>query len=86
MKDFIESCFVKEVSEITNNMYHQGWDERNGGKMASEFPAHLMSHAARLNVNQKNRIVIHSHPTYTICMGVCLPTDDVIFKINYFNF
>ena len=34
MKNFLESKFVKEVSEITNNMYHQGWDERNGGNIS----------------------------------------------------
>ena len=158
--NFIESSFVREVSEITNNMYHQGWDERNGGnisllideeevkkyfpedkylrefklgfiadenvrnkyflvtgtgkyfknvindpetnlglvkissdggsagllwgykdggKFTSEFPAHLMSHAARLKVNPKNRVVMHTHPTYTICMGACLPTDEIVF-------
>ena len=22
---------------------------------------------------------MHTHPTYTICMGACLPTDEVIF-------
>ena len=160
MKSFINSRFVKEVSEITNNMYHQGWDERNGGnisylideecvreyfpkdkyirdiemgftadeicrnkyflvtgtgkyfknvikdpeanlglvkiddnghiahllwgyrdggKFTSEFPAHLMSHAVRLKVNPNNRVIMHTHPTYTICMGACLPTDEVIF-------
>ena len=158
--NFLDSSFVREVSEITNNMYHQGWDERNGGnislmidekdikeyfpqesylreielgfkadeivrgkyflvtgtgkyfkniirdpetnlglvkissdgesalllwgykdggKFTSEFPAHLMSHAERLKINPKNRVVIHTHPTYTICMGACLPTDEVIF-------
>ena len=158
--NFIDSKFVKEVSEITDNMYHQGWDERNGGnisymideefvrefypvdkfirdieigfvadevlrgkyflvtgtgkyfknvikdpetnlglvkisengkvahllwgykdggKFTSEFPAHLMSHAVRFKVNPKNRVVMHTHPTYTICMGACLPTDEVIF-------
>lgn len=158
--NFLESRFVKEVSEITNNMYHQGWDERNGGnvsimiddkdikkyfpkdifvkdfelgfvadevvrekyflvtgtgkyfkniikdpetnlglvkidkngtvahllwgflnggKFTSEFPAHLMSHASRLKVNPNNRVVIHTHPTYTICMGACLPVDEIIF-------
>lgn len=160
MKDFIDSSFVKEMAEITNNMYRQGWDERNGGnisylideqyvreyfphdefiraieldfladeivrnkyflvtgtgkyfknvikdpennlglvkidsngeiahllwgfkdggKFTSEFPAHLMSHAARLKVNPDNRVIMHTHPTYTICMGACLPTDDIIF-------
>ena len=157
---FVESKFVKEMMEITNNMYHQGWDERNGGnisymideeyvkeffkkeeyirdielgftadevlrnkyflvtgtgkyfknvikdpetnlglvkidndghtahliwgykdggKMTSEFPAHLMSHAVRYKINPKNRIIMHTHPTYTICMGACLPTDEKIF-------
>lgn len=158
--NFVNSRFVNEVSEITNNMYHQGWDERNGGnisylideqyvreyflgddfirdiplgfkadeivrnryflvtgtgkyfknvikdpeenlglvkidsngevahllwgyksggKFTSEFPAHLMSHASRLKINPNNRIVMHTHPTYTIVMGACLPTDEVIF-------
>ena len=157
---FVDSKFVKEMMEITNNMYHQGWDERNGGnisymideeyikeyfkkeeflrdielgftadeilrgkyflvtgtgkyfknvikdpetnlglvkidsnghtahlvwgykdggKMTSEFPAHLMSHAVRYKINPKNRIIMHTHPTYTICMGACLPTDEKIF-------
>ena len=157
---FIDSKFVKEMMEITNNMYHQGWGERNGGnisymideeyikeyfkkevflrdielgftadevlrnkyflvtgtgkyfknvikdpetnlglvkidsngytahlmwgykdggKMTSEFPAHLMSHAVRFKANPKNRIIMHTHPTYTICMGACLPTDEKVF-------
>ena len=157
---FVDSKFVKEMMEITNNMYHQGWDERNGGnisymideeyikeyfkkeeflrdielgfiadeilrgkyflvtgtgkyfknvikdpetnlglvkidsnghtahlvwgykdggKMTSEFPAHLMSHAVRYKINPKNRIIMHTHPTYTICMGTCLPTDEKVF-------
>ncbi len=157
---FIDSKFVKEVSVITDNMYHQGWDERNGGnisymidekyvreyfpkdvfirdiplgftadevlrgkyflvtgtgkyfkniiknpeanlglvkisadgqvahllwgyndggKFTSEFPAHLMSHATRFKANPNNRIIMHTHPTYTICMGACLPADEVIF-------
>ena len=158
--DFIESKFVKEMVDITSNMYRQGWDERNGGnisymidenyvrkdisedkflrdiplgfvadevlrgkyflvtgtgkyfknvakdpesnlglvkiskdgkvahllwgykdggKFTSEFPAHLMSHAVRFKANPKNRIIMHTHPTYTICMGACLPTDEIIF-------
>lgn len=158
--NFLESRFVKEVSEITDNMYHQGWDERNGGnisymideecvreyfpkdvfvrdiplgftvdevlrgkyflvtgtgkyfkniiknpeanlglvkisdngqvahllwgyndggKFTSEFPAHLMSHAVRFKANPNNRIIMHTHPTYTICMGACLPADEIIF-------
>ena len=157
---FIESKFVKEMSDVTANMYRQGWDERNGGnisymlteeevrryfkqdkfirdigmsfeadpilrgkyflvtgtgkyfknvkndpetnlglvkicdcgkkahllwgykdggKFTSEFPAHLMSHAARLKVNPNNRIIMHTHPTYTMCMGACVKTDEKEF-------
>ena len=160
MENFAESRFVKEMGEITSNMYRQGWDERNGGnisylidekfvkdylpndisirdieigfvadeilrgkyflvtgtgkyfknvkndpetnlglvkiapdgkiahllwgfkdggKFTSEFPAHLMSHAARLKVNPDNRVIMHTHPTYTICMGACVPVDEVKF-------
>lgn len=158
--NFSDSKYVKEMCEITANMYRQGWDERNGGnisylldrqevreffpiekqirkielgfvadeivrnkfflvtgtgkyfknvekdpetnlglvkiskdgkeagliwgfkdggKFTSEFPAHLMSHAARLKVNPKNRVIMHTHPLYTICMGACLPADEKEF-------
>ncbi len=157
---FIDSKFVKEMSEITANMYRQGWDERNGGnvsyllteeevkqyfknpkvirdiplsfeaptnvrgkyflvtgtgkyfknvikdpetnlglvhicgcgknaeliwgfkdggKFTSEFPAHLLSHSARLTVDPENRIVMHTHPTYTICMTATVPTEEKEF-------
>lgn len=160
MRKFINSKFVKEVSEITNNMYHQGWDERNGGnvsyllkeeevrqyfkmdtflrqiklsfeapenlrgkyflvtgtgkyfkniikdpetnlglvkissdglhadllwgfldggKFTSEFPAHLMSHSVRLSIDPNHRIVMHTHPTYTMCMTACVKTDEIEF-------
>lgn len=160
MKKFIDSPFVKELVDITPNMYRQGWDERNGGNVSymlnedeirpyfkkdvyireipfafeadpiirgkyflvtgtgkyfknvkkdpetnlglvkicgcghkalllwgfkdggsftSEFPSHLMSHAARLKVDPLNRIVMHTHPTYTMCMGACTPVDEKEF-------
>lgn len=160
MRKFINSKFVKEVSEITNNMYHQGWDERNGGNVSyllkeeevrqyfkkdtflrqiklsfeapenlrgkyflvtgtgkyfkniikdpetnlglvkisddglhadllwgfldggrftSEFPAHLMSHSVRLSIDPNHRIVMHTHPTYTMCMTACVKTDEIEF-------
>jgi len=158
MAKFIESRFVYEISDVTTNMYYQGWDERNGGNISyliddefleefsdvkkvirdipltfepdlmvrgkaflvtgtgkyfknikndpeanlglvridpngnvahllwgwnkggqftSEFPAHLMSHATRLKINPANRVILHTHPTYTICMGACCPVDEI---------
>ncbi len=58
---------------------HLLWGYKDGGKFTSEFPAHLMSHAVRLKVNPNNRVIMHTHPTYTICMGACLPTDEILF-------
>ena len=45
------------------------WGYRDGGKFTSELPAHLMSHMARLKVDPENRVVMHSHPTYTLAMN-----------------
>lgn len=55
------------------------WGFKDGGKFTSEFPAHLMSHAERLKADPANRVIMHTHPTYTMCMGSCVPTDELEF-------
>ena len=55
------------------------WGYKDGGKFTSEFPAHMMSHIARLKVDPLNRVVIHSHPTYTIAMNAVCPLDEKEF-------
>lgn len=52
------------------------WGFRDGGKFTSEFPAHMMSHMARLSVDPENRVVIHSHPTYTLAMNYVHELDE----------
>lgn len=52
------------------------WGFRDGGKFTSEFPAHLMSHMARLSVDPENRIVMHCHPTYTLAMNYVHPLEE----------
>jgi rhamnulose-1-phosphate aldolase len=159
MKDIFQAPFIVEMSEITANMYRQGWDERNGGnisymleeeevaqyldltrvirtiptgfdaiklagkiflvtgtgkyfkniqkdpetnlgivrisadgtyaellwgykdggKFTSEFPAHMMSHIARLEIDPAHRVVMHTHPTYTIAMNTVCSTDERVF-------
>ena len=37
------------------------WGYSDGGKFTSEFPAHMMSHMARLSVDPENRVVMHCH-------------------------
>ena len=44
------------------------WGYKDGGKFTSEFPAHLMSHMARLAVDPANRVVMHCHPTNLLAM------------------
>ena len=44
------------------------WGFTDGGKFTSEFPAHMMSHAARLAVDPGNRVVMHCHPANLLAM------------------
>ncbi len=55
------------------------WGWKDGGRFTSELPAHLMSHIARLSVDPENRVVMHSHPTYTIAMNTVCSTDEKEF-------
>jgi len=55
------------------------WGYSDGGKCTSEFPAHLMSHIARLQVDPENRVVMHTHPTHTLAMNFVHELDDRTF-------
>lgn len=55
------------------------WGYKDGGKFTSEFPAHMMSHIARLAIDPEHRIVMHTHPTYTIAMNAVCPLDEKDF-------
>ena len=55
------------------------WGYKDGGKFTSELPAHLMSHISRLEADKDHRIVMHSHPTYTIAMNAVCPLDEKDF-------
>ncbi len=44
------------------------WGFEDGGRFTSEFPAHLMSHTTRLKIDNAHRVVLHTHPTYTIAL------------------
>ena len=55
------------------------WGFKDGGRPTSEFPAHMMSHIARLKVDPLNRVVIHSHPTNTLAMNYVHELDEKKF-------
>ena len=55
------------------------WGYKDGGKFTSEFPAHMMSHMARLKVNPDNRVILHTHPTYTLAMTHVHTNDEAKF-------
>jgi rhamnulose-1-phosphate aldolase len=58
------------------------WGFADGGRFTSELPAHLMSHAARLAVDDGNRVVMHCHPTYTVAMNSVCPADEKKFTLK----
>lgn len=55
------------------------WGYKDGGKFTSELPAHLMSHMARLSVDPENRVIMHTHPTYTLAMNYVHELDEKKF-------
>ena len=55
------------------------WGFSDGGVFTSEFPAHMMSHAARLQVNPANRVYMHCHPTNLLAMTYVHELDERAF-------
>ena len=55
------------------------WGYRDGGRFTSELPAHLMSHIVRLKHDPNNRVIMHTHPTYTLAMTHIHELDDKKF-------
>lgn len=55
------------------------WGFSDGGKFTSEFPAHMMSHVARLKVDPANRVVMHCHPANLLAMTYVHDLDEKAF-------
>ncbi len=55
------------------------WGFTDGGRFTSEFPAHMMSHAARLSVDPDNRVVMHCHPDSLLAMTYVHDLDERAF-------
>ena len=55
------------------------WGFEDGGSFTSEFPAHMMSHVARLKVNPENRVVMHCHPSNLLAMTYVHDLDEKQF-------
>ncbi len=55
------------------------WGFADGGQFTSEFPAHMMSHVARLKVDDKNRVVMHCHPANLLAMTYVHELDEKAF-------
>ena len=55
------------------------WGYSDGGKFTSEFPAHMMSHVARLKVDPANRVVMHCHPANLLAMTYVHDLNEIAF-------
>ncbi len=56
------------------------WGYSDGGRFTSEFPTHMMSHMARLDVDPENRVIMHSHPTNLLAMNYVHELDEKKFS------
>ena len=56
------------------------WGFNDGGQPTSEFPAHLMSHLARLKQDPEQRVIMHCHPTNLIAMTFTLPLSEKLLS------
>lgn len=55
------------------------WGYSDGGQFTSEFPAHMMSHVARLRIDPENRVVMHCHPANLLAMTYVHDLDERAF-------
>ena len=55
------------------------WGYADGGRFTSEFPAHMMSHVARLGADPENRVVMHCHPANLLAMTYVHDLNEVSF-------
>ena len=55
------------------------WGYSDDGRFTSEFPAHMMSHVARLAVDSANRVVMHCHPANLLAMTYIHDLDEKAF-------
>lgn len=61
------------------------WGFCDGGLPTSEFPAHLMTHIERLKVDNKQRVVMHCHPTNLIALSFTMPLDEKKLSAVFFG-
>ena len=55
------------------------WGYSDGGQFTSEFPAHMMSHVARLKADPMNRVVMHCHPANLLAVTYVHDLDEKAF-------
>lgn len=56
------------------------WGYEDGGRFTSEFPSHMMCHAARQKIDPNNRVVMHCHPTNLLAMNYVHELDEKSFS------
>jgi|SRR5699024_6231505 len=55
------------------------WGYSAGGVPTSELPSHLMSHIVRLEEDEENRVIMHTHASHLLAMTFTHPLDEKAF-------
>lgn len=77
-KDLEKSLGIIKILD-EGSKYQIVWGFKGDGRPSSELESHLLGHVARLSVNPKNKIIMHSHPTNLIAMSFIHDLDEKEF-------
>lgn len=64
----------------TGDAYDILWGYSGTGMPTSELPTHLATHAVKLEINPKHRMVLHAHATHTLAMSFTHDLDEKLFS------
>ena len=73
---------VLGIVKIMEDGKHIGlyWGFKNDGRPTSEFPSHILCHIERLKQDVNQRVIIHTHATYSVALTFLLPEDEKIIS------
>lgn len=78
-KDLKQSFGIIKILE-SGKKYQIIWGLNENGLPTSELSSHLLGHSKRLEIDECQKVIIHSHPTNLIAMSFIHDLDSILFS------